>query len=98
MSARLQERRLANWFARNFDGEASSRYAEEKELPMKFKIKKNPREEFFWELVAGNGELICASEVYQTKEGAVRSINLVKLDARNAEIVDTTVIFRPRDN
>lgn len=61
---------------------------------MKFKIKKNRKDEFFWELVAGNGELICMSEAYQTKEGPVRSINLIKLDARGAEIVDTTVIFR----
>ncbi len=65
---------------------------------MKFKIKKNGREEFFWTLVAGNGEPICVSEGYQTKKGAVKSINLVKLDARGAPIVDTTVIFRPRDN
>ena len=61
---------------------------------MKFKIKKNAREEFFWVLVAGNGEPICMSEGYQTKEGAVKSINLVKLDASRSEIEDTTVIFR----
>lgn len=65
----------------------------EKTLTMKFKIKKNRKEEFFWELVAGNGELICMSEAYQTKESAVKSINLVKLDARGAEIFDTTIIF-----
>ena len=61
---------------------------------MKFKIKQNPREEFFWELVAGNGELICASEAYRSKESAVKAINLVKLESGRAEIVDTTVIFR----
>ncbi len=63
---------------------------------MKFKIKKNAREKFFWELVAGNGEPVCVSEGegYETKESAVKSINLVKLDAAKAEIVDTTVIFR----
>ena len=61
---------------------------------MKFKIKKNRKDEFFWELVAGNGELICMSEAYQTKENAVKSINLVKLDGRGSEIIDTTVIFR----
>lgn len=65
-----------------------------KKTSMKFKIKQNPREEFFWELVAGNGELICASEAYQSKESAVKAINLVKLESGRAEIVDTTVIFR----
>lgn len=67
-----------------------------KKKPMKFKIKKNAREKFFWVLIAGNGEPVCMSEGdgYETKENAVRSINLVKLDARGAEIVDTTVIFR----
>lgn len=67
---------------------------------MKFKIKKNAREKFFWELVAGNGELIAESEGdgYETKEGVVRAINLVKLEASRAEIIDTTVIFRPREN
>ncbi len=65
-----------------------------KKTLMKFKIKQNPQEEFFWELVAGNGELICASEVYQSKESAVKAINLVKLESGRAEIVDTTVIFR----
>ncbi len=65
-----------------------------KKKRMKFKIKQNLREEFFWELVAGNGELICASEPYQSKESAVKSINLVKLESGRAEISDTTVIFR----
>lgn len=65
---------------------------------MKFKIKQNAREEFYWVLVAGNGEPICMSENYQTKASAVKAINLVKLDSAKAEIVDTTVIFRPRDN
>lgn len=61
---------------------------------MKFKIKKNAREEFFWTLVARNGEPICTSEGYKTREGAVKSINLVKLDASHSDIEDTTVIFR----
>lgn len=69
-----------------------------KKKHMKFKIKQNPRQEFFWELVAGNGELICASEAYQSKESAVKSINLVKLDSGRAEIIDTTVIFRRMSN
>ena len=76
-----------------FDGMKSARYAGEK-ASMKFKIKQNLRQEFFWELVAGNGELICASEPYQSKESAVKSINLVKLESGHAEISDTTVIFR----
>ena len=87
--------------ARGFDEQGTSRYSEVvKRLSlslfslMKFKIKKNSKEEFFWVLVAGNGEPICLSEGYKTREGAVRSINLVKLDASRAEIVDTTVIFR----
>lgn len=62
---------------------------------MKFKIKKNSKEEFFWTLVAKNGEIVCVSdEGYKTREGAVRSINLVKLESLKAEIEDTTIIFR----
>ncbi len=61
---------------------------------MKFKIKKNRKDEFFWVLVANNGEPICTSEGYTARENAVKSINRLKLDAPMAEIVDTTVIFR----
>ncbi len=61
---------------------------------MKFKIKQNIREEFYWVLIAGNGETICVSEGYETRVGAVKSINRVKLDASKADIEDTTVIFR----
>lgn len=67
---------------------------EKKTNAMKFKIKQNPHGEFFWELVAGNGELVCASETYQAKESAIKSINLVKLESGRSGIVDTTVIFR----
>lgn len=69
-------------------------------MSMKFKIKKNAHEKFFWELVSGNGEPIAESEGegYESKENVVRAINLVKLEASKAEIVDTTVIFRPREN
>ena len=63
------------------------------ENSMKYKIKKNVRDEFFWTLVARNGEPICVSEGYSTRENAVKAINLLKLNVREAEIVDTTVIF-----
>lgn len=61
---------------------------------MKFKIKKNAHDQYYWVLVARNGEPICTSDPYESRESAVKSINLLKLDARSAEIVDTTTIFR----
>lgn len=61
---------------------------------MKFKIKKNAHDQYYWVLVARNGEPICTSDPYESRESTVKSINLVKLDAHGAEIVDTTTIFR----
>ncbi|WP_194838570.1 DUF1508 domain-containing protein [Nocardia sp. XZ_19_369] len=41
-------------------------------------------------LVAANGEVICASQGYASKAGAVKGINSVKTNAATAEIVDNT--------
>lgn len=41
-----------------------------------------------WRLLAGNGEIVAASEAYVSKQNAVRSANNVKALAWQAEIVE----------
>lgn len=43
-----------------------------------------------WRLVAGNGEIVAASEAYASKQGAINSANRVRQIAHDATIVDST--------
>ncbi len=45
---------------------------------------------YFWRLKAANGETLCHSEVYQTKQSAQHGINVVKLIAPTAPVRDLT--------
>jgi uncharacterized protein YegP (UPF0339 family) len=45
---------------------------------MHFEILKNAKGEYYWRLVAANGEIICWSEGYTSYSNAVNSVNLVK--------------------
>lgn len=44
----------------------------------KFEIKRAMNEQFFFVLKAANGEVIATSELYKTKQSALKGINAVK--------------------
>ena len=45
---------------------------------------------YYWRLKAANGEILCHSEVYTTKQGAQNGIAAVKRLAPNAPVYDRT--------
>lgn len=47
--------------------------------------------EFYFTLVAANGEVIATSEMYQTKAGARKGIRSVRKNAILSTITDTTI-------
>jgi uncharacterized protein YegP (UPF0339 family) len=55
---------------------------------MKFELKFNEAEEYYWRFLSGNGEVIAWSEGYADKRDALHAIELVKTHAKDAEIVD----------
>lgn len=56
----------------------------------KFVLKKDKSGQFRFNLVAGNGEVIAASEAYTSKAAALNGIESVKKNASEAETVDQT--------
>jgi uncharacterized protein YegP (UPF0339 family) len=57
----------------------------------KFEIFKDAAGKFRWRLKAPNGEIIAASEAYESKDGAKNGIQSVKTNAPKAEIADLTI-------
>ena len=57
----------------------------------KFEIYKDAAGKFRWRLKAPNGEIIAASEAYESKDGCKNGISSVKTNAPKAEIADMTV-------
>jgi uncharacterized protein YegP (UPF0339 family) len=49
-----------------------------------FKIKPDVRSQYYWTLVAGNGETVAVSESYTTKYSAIRSAERVRDIAHRA--------------
>lgn len=47
----------------------------------KFELKKSKNDKYFFSLLAGNGQKILASEMYETKASAVNGIESVKKNA-----------------
>ena len=47
----------------------------------KFELKKSKNDKFFFNLLAGNGQIILSSEMYETKASAVNGIESVKKNA-----------------
>ncbi len=56
----------------------------------KFKIRKSINGEFYFNLYAGNGEVIATSEGYFSKQGCKNGIDSVKENAAVAEVEDLT--------
>jgi uncharacterized protein YegP (UPF0339 family) len=59
-------------------------------MAAKFEIKKSANGKFHFNLKAGNGEIIAASEMYNSKDAAKNGIESVKKNAPTAEVVDLT--------
>jgi len=57
----------------------------------KFEIYKDAAGKFRWRLKAPNGEIIAASEAYESKDGCKNGINSVKMNAPKAEIADLAI-------
>lgn len=55
-----------------------------------YKIYKDINDKYRWRLVANNGEKICWSEAYESKQGAKDSIDFVKKYAAGADVNDLT--------
>jgi uncharacterized protein YegP (UPF0339 family) len=55
---------------------------------MKFVVRKNKGGEFYWQLVAGNGEVMASSEGMTRKQSCLDSIASIKKGAADAEVVD----------
>jgi hypothetical protein len=54
----------------------------------KFVIKRSSNWQYYWVFVASNGEVICTSETYTTKQSAEHSIQVVKNLAANAPVYE----------
>jgi uncharacterized protein YegP (UPF0339 family) len=53
-----------------------------------FKIKRSKDDQYYWILVAANGETLCQSETYTSKQSALKGIESCKVNAASAEIID----------
>jgi uncharacterized protein len=59
-------------------------------MAAKFEISKDKSVKFRFHLKAANGEIIAASQSYETKESAHKGIESVKTSAPAAKVVDLT--------
>lgn len=55
---------------------------------VKFEIYFGQDEVWHWRLKATNGEIVCWSEGYASKQGAITSVNWVKTNAPYARIIE----------
>jgi uncharacterized protein YegP (UPF0339 family) len=59
-------------------------------MAAKFEISKDKAGKFRWHLKAANGEIIAASQAYDTRASAEKGIESVKTNAPGAKVVDLT--------
>ena len=57
---------------------------------MKFVINRSLNMQYYFTIVAGNGQKLCTSETYTTKQAAKDTIQSIKTYAGNATIEDNT--------
>lgn len=62
----------------------------------KFELKPNSAGDPYWVFKANNGEIVAVSEAYKSRSGAINGINVLKEQARNAEVEDLTQQASPR--
>lgn len=54
----------------------------------KFQIKKDKKNQFRFNFIAKNGEIIVSSEGYKTKQSAKKAIELIRETAKYAEVIE----------
>ncbi len=59
-------------------------------MAAKFEIKKAADGQYHFVLKAPNGEIICQSERYTTKQSAQNGVESIRTNAPSAELVDVT--------
>ena len=59
-------------------------------MAAKFEISKDKAGKFRWHLKAANGEIIAASQAYDTRASAEKGIESVTTNASGAKVVDLT--------
>ena len=64
-------------------------------MPAKFVVKKGPTGKFRFSLVATNGQVVAASESYETKAACMNGVRSVQKSAAGASIDDRTVVAKP---
>lgn len=57
---------------------------------MKFVIRRTSNDQFRFNLVAGNGEVVATSETYTRKSSAIDTIEAIKKGAGSATVDDQT--------
>jgi uncharacterized protein YegP (UPF0339 family) len=57
---------------------------------VKFVVRKSKNGQFWWQIVAGNGEVMAASEQMVNKQSCLSAIESVMEKAGDAEVVDKT--------
>jgi uncharacterized protein YegP (UPF0339 family) len=57
---------------------------------MKFSVRKSTNSQFYWRIVASNGQVLATSETYTAKQSAISACESVKASASSAPIVDET--------
>lgn len=59
-------------------------------MPAHYDLKKAKNGQFYFNLVAANGEVVATSEMYTQKSGAQRGIDAVRRAAGATEVEDNT--------
>ncbi|OBI00510.1 DUF1508 domain-containing protein [Mycobacterium sp. E2733] len=59
-------------------------------MAAKFEVSRDKSGKFRFHLKAANGEIIAASQAYDTKAGAEKGIESVKMNAPAAKVMDLT--------
>jgi uncharacterized protein len=57
---------------------------------MKFAIYKSSNDQYYFNIVASNGQTLCTSETYTTKQSAKDTIQSIKDNAKYADVEDNT--------
>ena len=58
----------------------------------KFEIKKRKDGQFYFQLKAGNGEILIASDAYRQKASALKGVESVRRNAPDARVIDATAM------
>ena len=60
----------------------------ESQMAGKFEVKKRKDGQYYFNLKAGNGEIVATSEAYKQKASALKGIESVRRNAPDAKVVD----------